>query len=160
MYNPEAVELFRRLLMQEIDCAQRLMALLDEERQALGGRDAQALEQVTEAKRALLAETEQRVAAHEGFLSARRLPAGRAGTERFLSGLPKDAAERSLWQRLQELAAACREANEVNGRVVALSRIRVQRTLELLHGQPDAGKTYGKAGQSQSSARRTYIGSV
>lgn len=160
MHNTDATDLFGRLMQQEIDCAERIGKVLNEERQALGGRDPEALERVTVAKQTLLKEMEQRVAAHEGFLSARRLPPGKAGTEQFLADLPQDSELPALWQRLQESAAQCRDENRVNGSIVALSRVRVQRALELLHGKPDNAKTYGREGETHASARSQFIGSV
>ncbi len=160
MHKPEVIALFRRLLRQEIDCAERLAAAIDEERRTFGARDPAALERLTARKRELLQEMEQRVASHEGFLAARRLPPGRQGTESFMQALPPDAEEHGLWRQLRQLAERCRDGNAVNGRIVTMNRVRVQRALELLRGGADSGRTYGREGEARLSARRQFIGSV
>ncbi len=157
MSNPETIELFRRLMQQEIDCAERLAAALQREQNALSDRDLVALEQVSLDKPVLLDEMEQRAAAHEGFLTARGLPPGRAGNKAFLQSLAANAAEHGIWRRLQSIAGTCRELNQVNGKLVLLSRARTQRALEILRGTPDNAKTYGKGGLTRNSVRSQFI---
>jgi len=158
MHDPETTALFRRLIQQEIACAEALCRVLSDEQTALAASDPNALEQITAAKRELLGEMEQRVATHEGFLSARRLPAGKQGTELFVAGLPHQAPERGLWQRLRELAGQCRAQNEVNGSLLCLSRVRTQRVLELLHGPREGLRTYGRSGVTRSGSESQLIG--
>lgn len=157
MISPETLALYRRLIQQEIDCAERLADVMRREAEALGGRDAASLEQANVEKLELLHEMEQRSAAHEGFLAARGLPAGREGNLRFLRGLPADAEEHGLWRRLRSAAVECRDLNLVNGSLVALRRTRTQRALEILRGAPDSAKTYGKSGLAHNAARSQLI---
>lgn len=157
MNSPETVELFRRLMQQEIDCAERLVKTLQREQDALSCRDLDGLEQAGLDKQVLLGEMQQRSAAHEGFLAARGLPPGRTGSTAFMQSLPANAAEHGIWQHLQSIAATCRELNQVNGKLVVLSRARTQRALEILRGTPDNAKTYGKAGLTRNSARSQFI---
>ena len=132
MHSPETIAMFNRLIQQAIASASQLALALEDEREALGQADPGVLTEAVEAKLARLSELEQRLAAHEGFLAARRLPPGRRGTEIFLHRLPGRAAERVLWEQLQQLAAHCRERNEVNGSVVALRTVRTRRALQVL----------------------------
>jgi flagellar biosynthesis/type III secretory pathway chaperone len=74
--------------------------------------------------------------------------------------MPDSAAERSMWRRLQGLATACREANEINGSIVALGRSRVQRALDVLRGGARAMTTYGKAGEAKPSRAAQFIEKV
>jgi hypothetical protein len=103
---------------------------------------------------------EQGVTAHEGFLFARRLPPGKAGTEIFLNGLAPDAPERTLWQKLQRVAARCRDNNQVNGNLVALGRVRTQRALEILQGGNNTAKTYGRGGNTHNGSTQRFLGTV
>jgi len=160
MHDPETIALFRRLIGQEIACAEALCRVLGEEYTALAAGDPGTLERVIAAKRELLGEMEQRVAAHEGFLSARRLPPGKGGTELFMARLPPQAPERGLWQRLRELAGQCRAQNEVNSSLLCLSRARTQRALELLRGPRDGLRTYGRTGATRGGGDSQLIGRV
>lgn len=160
MHSPDIIKLFRRLIEREIGCSERLEEILADEQRALTARDPQVLQEALAQKQGLLRELEQSVAAHEGFLTARRLPPGKAGTRAFLSSLPQDAPEHALWQRLQEVAVGCRENNRVNGSLVALGKVRTQRALEILCGSPDNAKTYGKAGEARNAGRPRFLGSV
>jgi flagellar biosynthesis/type III secretory pathway chaperone len=159
MHSPESIVLFERLIAQEIDCAQRLSDALAAERSALAAAisQPQSLQQATQLKSDLLVEMERRVAAHEGFLTSRRLLPGKQGTERFLASLPKEAALHSLWQRLQQLATACRDDNEINGNIILLSQARLRRALETLRGPTDSAKTYGRGGQTRPARHSQLI---
>jgi flagellar biosynthesis/type III secretory pathway chaperone len=160
MHGRETTALFRRILQQETECAERLNDLLADERTALATGDLDSLGQLTAEKPALLQDLERWVAAHEGFLQAQGLASGREGSERFLSKLPDSASERDMWGRLQGLATACREANEINGSIVTLGRSRVQRALDVLRGGAQAVTTYGKAGEAKPSRAAQFIGKV
>ncbi len=160
MSAPVTIDLFRRVMQQEISCAERLAEVLKKEQDALAALDMGVLEGLTPEKQALLGEMEQRTEAHAGFLAARGLPPGRKGTEAFLDRLAEDAAEHELWRRLRYVAGVCQEANQVNGKLVALSRARTQRALDLLRGTPDNAKTYGKGGYARNTARSQFIAST
>ncbi len=160
MHSPETLALFRRLIQQEIDSSERLGEALATEQAALTSCNPDTLLNAVAQKQGLMRALEQGVSAHEGFLIARRLPPGRAGTESFLKGLPADAVERQLWQKLQKVAAGCRDHNQVNGNMVALGRVRTQRALEILHGGNDSAKTYGRAGATRGSGVQRFLGTV
>jgi flagellar biosynthesis/type III secretory pathway chaperone len=160
MHSPETVALFRRLLEQQIACAEGLCQALAREGTALGSGTPEHVEEAATAKQELLAQMEQRLAAYEGFLAARRLPSGRRGSELFLAQLPAKAPERALWERLRELARQCREQNEVNGSLVAMCRTRAERALELLRGPGERLRTYGRAGTTRGASIPHLIGRV
>ena len=157
MQNPETLTLFRRLIEQEIACSERLHDILVEERQALSSHAPDPLLEAVSRKQAAIKALEQSVTAHEGFLAARRLPPGKKGTEAFLNGLPDNAPERTLWKRLQEIAARCREHNQSNGSMVALGRVRTQRALDILKGGDNSGRTYGRAGNTRNAAAQRFL---
>jgi len=160
MHSPETLALFRRVVEQEISCSERLGEALANEQKALTSRVPDDLLEAVAQKQALMQALEQSVSAHQGFLAARRLPPGRPGTEAFLRGLTPDAAERALWQRLQEVAAHCREHNQANGSLVALGRVRTQRALEILQGGHDPAKTYGRGGGTNRGSAQRFLGAV
>lgn len=149
---------FCRLVQTEIACAERLLLTLEQEHQALLARDTTALERASSDKVPLLRELEQRLVAHDGFLRDLRLPPGKAGNLTFLGQLSLDAEEHGLWRRLQEIADTCRTRNERNGSILAASRARVQRSLEILRGLPEATRTYGKGGETRHSGRSQILG--
>lgn len=158
MLDPEIRLRFRRLVETETACAERLLEVLEQEHRALLARDTAALERAGEDKVPLLRELEQRLAAHEGFLKALRLPPGKAGNLALLERLTAPGEERKLWQRLQEVAALCRDHNERNGAILAASRARVRRSLEILRGPPEATRTYGKGGETRHAGQCQILG--
>jgi flagellar biosynthesis/type III secretory pathway chaperone len=160
MHSPETLALFRRLVEQEIDCSKRLEEALATEHAALSSPTPQPLLEALTRKQELVKEMERSVAAHEGFLAARRLPPGKTGTESFLKPLPESAQERRLWQSLQEIAGHCRDRNQANGSLVALGRTRTQRALEILHGGSHSAKTYGKSGTTRGGGAQRFLGAV
>lgn len=160
MHGSETLTLFRRLVQQEIDCAQRLIGILEAENRALEVQDPETLDQCSGQKQHLLVEMTRHVTAQEGFLAAQRLPPGREGMNRFIAELGEDAEERRLWRQLEELARACRDGNEINGNIITLSRVRVQRALEVLRGPGDTGKTYGREGATHLAKQSNSFGMV
>jgi flagellar biosynthesis/type III secretory pathway chaperone len=156
----ETTTLLQRLLLQAISASERLLEALNRERDALVGRDPVTLEQAVAEKLSAAQEVRQRLSAHEGFLAARRLPPGRSGTERFLAGLPAETEARKLWERLQAVASACRDGNDLNGSLVALGRARTQRAMEILQGGRDPARTYGRLGQTSLGGRSQLLASV
>jgi flagella synthesis protein FlgN len=107
---------------RSVENARRLLAVLEQERAALDHGDAAALEACVAEKGRLLDEIER---------------LGRA--------VPAAPELRGLLER-------CAERNRLNGRIIELSRRRVQQALALLRGQSAGGELYGPAGTASASS--------
>ncbi|MEI6412806.1 MAG: flagellar protein FlgN [Pseudomonadota bacterium] len=150
---PAGRPLFHDLLASEVEASERLLACLEEEHRILGQRDVGLLDKITQSKRHLLADLEIRVAAHEHLLQTQGLPQGKDGTERLLQALPEDAPERALWHRLQTLALACRTQNEINGRVIDMSRRQTKQSIDILLQRQGSSSVYSRHGETYSVRR-------
>lgn len=150
---PTDRSLLHGLLAAEVETSERLLACLEEEKRILAQRQVAPLEDIVQSKRQLVAELEIRVAAHERFLRDKGLAYGKVGTERLLRTLPQEAPEHGLWNRLQTLAVACRAQNEVNGRVIELSRRQAKHSIDILLQRQDSPSVYGRRGDAYSVRR-------
>ena len=138
-------------------CSERLLDLLQEEDHALRRTDADDIDRISAAKQTLIREIESHQRALDRFLAASNLPAGPPGMQAYLETLPDDAPERAAWKEIQALAGQCRDRNEVNGGVLALSRQHVQQALQILKGSPETGPIYGRNGEALSTVRTTPL---
>lgn len=116
------------VLERSIEGAQRLLALLERERSALEHGDAAALETCVAEKNRLLDELDR---------------LGRTA--------PLAAATPGVRENLRRLLERCTERNRVNGRIIELSRRRIQQALALLRGQTAGSELYGPAGTASAS---------
>lgn len=145
------------LLMATQACSQRLLDVLQEEDLALRRADADGIDLVTSAKQALIQEMESHQLAQDRFLATHALPPGPQGMQRYLETLSADAPEQTTWSNLQALAIECRNRNETNGGVLALSRRHVRQALEILKGSPETGPIYGRNGEALSAVRTSPL---
>ncbi len=155
--NPTAS--FIHILDREINCSTRLLKVLRRENAALKNADTDTLETIVTEKETLLVELDSRVSAHNAFLDEQGLPPGLEGTEKLLDYFANDPRAEKKWSELQELAQACRNLNEINGGIVALSQRHVRKALDILSGNNGpAGNTYGRCGETHSMSSSQSIG--
>jgi flagellar biosynthesis protein FlgN len=149
---------FAGILNDEIEQAQRLLDLLEQEYQLLLSSPSTALETLLSEKERLLQSVEQSVAAHHRFLQAQGLSPDRLGTESYLSASHDDHGLEERWNRYIELVEACRKQNEINGGAVELNQRQVNQALSILLGISDGNKTYGRSGQSRPTNTSNSLG--
>lgn len=125
----------------------RFCALLDEEREVLGGTRAERLQEIAAEKAALATELSRMESRRETRLAGEGLLSGRRGMDAWLASHPNASAERGDWQQLLELAARARDGNAANGRLINLLLQQNQEALSLLVAG-GAGSIYGTDGQS------------
>jgi flagellar biosynthesis protein FlgN len=116
----------------------QLIAVLDEEREALVCADAKALNRAGEAKQMLMRRLEQ--------LDVERL---------HLSSTSTEAAHQmdGAWQDLLKSLAACRDKNLRNGALVGQRLTQVRRALSVLTGTDAQVGTYSQNGAVQGTHR-------
>ncbi len=145
-----------RLLDEQIDAMQAVLAALDAERRALSSRDADALLQAVGDKAASVASA--------GTIEERR----REMMERLgLADSPgrgrrdfsADAGIAHRWQQVVVLTQRCRAMNDANGQLIRGQRRRVDGTLRLLRGEPVGAVEYGPAGEHRARSVTRSLGS-
>jgi flagellar biosynthesis protein FlgN len=149
---------FSGILNTEIEQAQRLLDLLEQEYQLLLSSPSTALETLLTEKKRLLRSVEQSVAAHHRFLQQQGFGADGQGTEAYLGASDGDPELTQTWRRYIELVEACRKQNEINGGAVALNQRQANQALHILLGISDGNKTYGRSGQSKPSNPSKSLG--
>lgn len=132
-----------RLLDQDIQTSQQLLALFNEERQALQQRSYEAFEQLLNIKAEL-------IRALETSTTARRRWQLQQGFDDDAAALAAAVAERpelaSRWRQLADLWNECQQANRINEQVAQRTRVVVGRVLDILSGNAGLGGTYDAAG--------------
>ena len=120
----------------------QLIAVLDEEREALAVADAKALNRAGEAKQMLMRRLEQ--------LDTERL---------HLCKTSAEAAQQveTQWQELLKSLAVCRDRNQRNGTLVGQRLAQVRRALAVLTGDEAQTGTYGQNGALQDSHRSVQL---
>lgn len=156
MNRMDCVTVLCRTVAEQCAVAARLIEALESEKQALAGRDAQALADAAGRKQAALTAIEnlererRRLAQTLGFgVSAQDMTQliARVNIE-----FPNNRAIAELsagWISLGSTLRRCRETNTTNGRVVASLQRRVQQALNLLRGGRGEVATYGRTGSTQ-----------
>lgn len=114
-----------------LDHAERLLALLRREHDALLHGDLEAVESISRAKHAALTEFEP-----------------------LLRALPEsvDTTPAERLQRFTTLAEACRRQNQINGGMIETSLRHTQSLLRLLRGQPQDAALYSARGDTAQTS--------
>ncbi len=138
------------------------LVVIEAERQCLGQGKVEALQAITSQKSALatrLAELDNQL---DAALVAKSHPAGRPGVERWLSTLPASGNQpfQATWKAILERAATAKQANEINGKLIATLMQQNQQALGVLLSDTGESNTYGADGQRNSSAGRRNLGSA
>lgn len=125
----------------QIECANRLITVLDEEHAALTGRSIEALEAACDAK-AAAAQTLQRLGDRLQILAGPR----RSGAEfeAWLARHPGGQALIGSWRRLAGLAQTLADRNRRNGTLLDVREQQVRGALLALAPEPPS--TYGRSG--------------
>lgn len=141
-----------RSLQHDSQLSQRLIELLEQERQALEQRRYEHFEQLLGAKQQLIQDIERGADARRQWLAAHGFADDRSALERVRQELPEVAAR---WQAAAELWRECQRANQINEQICQRTRVVVERVLDLLRGQPGQGATYDAKGvpRHQESGR-------
>lgn len=145
-----SAEQIERHIHNDIEACTVLLNLLEQEKEALKNRDIDILADVVEKKVAPLNHLEE---------SARqRARWANIGEDEQLSevwrNMMQELGESSIqenWQKLKELSEACREQNEVNGKILSRSKQVYGRLLEIMRGQSAAPSLYTAAGNATAT---------
>ena len=136
---PDARGHLEDLLDREIELARALATTLAEEKAALTGTSAQAVEDKAAEKIRILEALEKLEKERTGM-----------AVSPSLSGLGTAVMER--WRKLMELMAGCRTANEINGHIIHVRQHQIRQLLDIVRGGPSI--TYGPQGKTFANALR------
>ena len=138
----------------DIDIAQQLLELAEQEFQALSERDLAKLEGILSQTQPLLALLGQHGGLRSQWLSEQGLSSDRAGLQQL-------AAKSALGTRILEQAdsletalSACRAANERNGRLIRANRAAVGSMLEILQGSNATPDLYDNRGGTAKTTQQ------
>jgi len=138
-------------LDRQIGAMEALRALLEEEYRALQSRDPEQLLAVTRRKTDCIGK-----AAQIG-LKCRELEA----REATLTSTDRTGAVCRQRERLDTLTRLCRDLNHVNGTLIRRQKIRVEKTLQIMRGEPDQPRLYGPSGNTaDGTSTRRILASI
>ncbi len=140
----------------EMAAAMDLLAALKAEREALKGRDLDALSASGEKKVGLLVALERLETERRELLALAGLP---VDGHTLLDCLGPADTVAVRWQRILGLLAECRTLNEANGRLVAVQRARIEQALGVIRGDGSA-PVYGPDGNRRGGRRGNAIASA
>jgi flagellar biosynthesis/type III secretory pathway chaperone len=136
-----------------------LKPLLEHERQALGGRDAERVERIAGDKLALLRQLEQSVQARDRLQAAAGLGPGIEAGRRLVLAVADDALERD-WNTLDALAREVASLNEDNGRMVQQAQRDARKALGILTGRSAQDDTYSTLRRRNGALASYSLGKV
>ncbi|UVW27913.1 flagella synthesis protein FlgN [Massilia sp. H6] len=138
-----------------------LLELMKQEQTLLVAAHADGLAELTPRKNALLQGLADLSAERYAALLAADCEGSEAGMDTWLTAAA-DAAARSQWQQLLDLAGQAKELNRVNGMLINKQLAHNQGVLNAMRmpAGPDAGGVYGASGQAVASgpSKRFVVG--
>ena len=141
-------------LEKGIEQAQRLMSLLQDERNVLSTNDSSALENITNSKEQLAEAIQISTRQCGQYLQK----AGFGDNNQSLSEYIKTCSEpfstkfESMWHNLQSILKQCQEENRINGKLINSSQRRIKQALSILQGQPVDEDLYGSGGKTVNTS--------
>lgn len=144
-----------RLLDEQIEAMQAVLAALDAERVALAQRDGDALLQAVSDKAASLSTAGGVEARRQQWLE--RMGFSDRGGHHHRN-FAADAGVSQRWQQVLTLTEQCRALNDSNGQFIRGRQRRVDGALRLLRGE-SAPAEYGPAGERRSRSGQRILGS-
>lgn len=147
--NPQLV---REMLNRDLHAAQRLQALLTEERELLQARNHEALAALISEKNDHLTLLEGHAKERTALLQALQIDDNAASWQDFLASDDNLRELIPLWQQLQSEVSQCNELNNLNGKLVARSQQTLKRLLDLVRGKTQSAGLYDASGSATNSA--------
>ncbi len=144
--NPLAV-----LIEQDLQAAQNLLALLQEEREALEARDRERLQTALEAKLGPMQILEHNAQQRANLLTGNGYSNNNPGWEKFLTDRKmEDLLPR--WSEVKDIVQQAKAANDANGKLIARNRQTLEKLRNLIRGQTGVPTLYTNAGKTTGQA--------
>lgn len=135
-------------LAQEIEAADRLVALLKQEQEHLIKADIESLTALTEEKTRAVSNMSELAMARHRHLAASGLPPTEEGMQQWMKSIASATPASRAWSRLLELMRSAKELNRVNGILINTHLSRNQAALGVFQQQAKGGDLYGPDGQA------------
>jgi flagellar biosynthesis/type III secretory pathway chaperone len=155
--SEQLAKAFNATVQASLHGLRELLPVLERERDALGGQDADQLAAVVNDKLARLKALEPSVTARDRLQKAAGHDAGMDGGSRLVEALG-DAGLKAEWSELKQLAEQVARLNDVNGSIVAQSERATRSALEILTGRPRSDVTYSNLRRRSNAAAKHYLG--
>lgn len=139
---------FSDFLQHDIDLSDKLLALLQEERQALQNREYAHFEELLGTKAQLIAQLERNTNTRRHWLQNQGFTSEAGSLQAARANAP-EVAER--WEQAAALWRECQTANQINEQVCRRTQVVVENVLDVLRGQHGQKATYNAQGQAQRS---------
>lgn len=150
----------RTLLRDTVKSCERLYNALQDERVALAGDDAAALDGAVGRKKIYLADLEKLEQRRRALLSACKRSEDLKSMQRFVVENDRNRELQALWSRTLELLAACRKANQTNGAVIASQRRNTGEAIGVLRNETQEPETYGATGKTETTGQYRALAEV
>jgi flagella synthesis protein FlgN len=137
----------------------KLVAVLQQEQQALVEGDVDRLETLASSKAELLRQLAGLADKHNRYLARQGLRPDRGGMKTWLAK-SADAKVAAAWSESLQLAEAVRQLNQTNGAMITARLNHNQEALAALLGAASAASLYGRDGQTLRSSGGRPLGRV
>jgi flagella synthesis protein FlgN len=146
--SPQDAQHLKTLLQKQVNTANAVLEKLKYEREALEQRNFDAITLLQKDKHSLLAQLNDAEATRQQLVKNMELDLGQAGFDEFCNHVPHQwrNAFIGLWEERKDLLARCRDANEINGRVLYHTHQASERIMATLRGQNSTQFIYNAKG--------------
>ncbi len=157
---PDTAQKLGALLQQQIQNAEQLKQILQNETDALITRDLGAIQHLSQEKSEQSSTLEKLSQPQQQLLQAAGLPYTAEGMKRFIESQPSNWAIplRKQQLHLQTLLESCQKQNLINGNIITANRYSAETALTILRGQfmPD-NLVYSADGKAATSSSSTSL---
>lgn len=150
MSNATLLEITRH----DIDLSEQLLALIDQEFQALTERQLDALESLLGDKQILLKQLDQHAQQRTTLLRNQGLPIDLQGLQAYAATQPNGTELLAASTRLAQLMDECKIHNARNGQVIQANRFVVGKLLNVLQGTTAPSLYDSRGGQTRGGYQR------
>lgn len=146
--SPQDAQSLKTLLQNQVNVASAVIEKLKYEREALEQRNFDALTLLQKDKHSLLAQMNDTEVNRQELTRKMELDLGQAGFDEFCTQVPTQWRNTfiALWEERKELLARCRDANEINGRILYHTHQASERIMATLRGQTNNQYIYNAKG--------------
>ncbi len=155
MPNATLLEITRH----DIDLSEQLLALIEQEFQALSERQLDRLEALLGTKQILLKQLDQHAQQRTALLQAHGLRADLQGLQALAARLPDGEELLALSSQLAQLMEQCKAHNVRNGQIIQANRFVVGKLLNVLQGT-SAPTLYNRRGSQTGGGYQRPLSSA
>ena len=152
----QPIELLEQLT-EDVASARALLELINLEFQALNVRDLEQIQELLTRKQPLIAQLEFHGNERAALLRARNLPVSRQGLQKFFEQTEQRSQALTLTDTLEYLLAACRQANDRNGRAINTTQAAITYMLGILRGTAKTPALYDRWGSAEKTGRQRSL---